>query len=236
MTLPACVDERRFPDVETADRALAEAIAKRLRSAVEQRGQASLIVPGGRSPQTMLRVLGEQPLTWSAVRVTVSDERFTSADSPDNNCRQMRKLLMQGPAAVAEPIPLIETTADPQGALAAAQANLARFPWPADVTVLGLGAEGYVGSLFPGNPALSADYAEQALAVAARSPTPPHPRIALSPHALLMSRWIVLMVVGPEKAEVYRQALACGDPSVMPVCFLFQQQDVAVSVWLIDKK
>ena len=56
--------------------ALAAAVADRLRSAIDRRGQALIAVSGGTTPTLFFRTLSSEDLDWSKVTVTLADERF----------------------------------------------------------------------------------------------------------------------------------------------------------------
>ena len=54
---------------------LAAAVSLELEQALQQRGEASLAVPGGNTPVQFLRALSQCDLEWARVRITTTDER-----------------------------------------------------------------------------------------------------------------------------------------------------------------
>ena len=90
---------RELPDREAHATALAETVTTALREALAARGEALLIVSGGRSPVPFLERLAQADLEWSKVLVTLADERWVPIDDPDSNAGLLRKHLFQGPAA-----------------------------------------------------------------------------------------------------------------------------------------
>jgi 6-phosphogluconolactonase len=78
-----------------------------------------------------------------------------------------------------------------------------------EVTLLGLGPEGHIASLFPGTAILS----ERSRWVGAVTGARPEPRITLTYPALESSRSIVFLVNGAAKRPVMERLLA-GDPDL----------------------
>src|SRR5277367_2795996 len=60
---------RRFPDAASQAAAVAEELAAALRQAIAERGTASLVLSGGRTPELMLAVLAMRPLPWPQLQI-----------------------------------------------------------------------------------------------------------------------------------------------------------------------
>jgi 6-phosphogluconolactonase len=109
------------------------------------------------------------------------------------------------------------------------------MPRPFDATLLGMGEDGHVASLFPLTPelalALNADDPAMVRAVhrpgAAGSPD----RLSMTRRALLDTRGIVLLIEGPEKLAVYRRAHAGSDAFEMPIRIILDQTAAPVQIW-----
>ena len=71
---------------EAADEA-ADANAAALREAVQERGAATFIATGGRTPAPVYDRLARADLAWDKVTVTLTDERWVDAHSADSNER-----------------------------------------------------------------------------------------------------------------------------------------------------
>ncbi|MFS8609476.1 MAG: 6-phosphogluconolactonase, partial [Gammaproteobacteria bacterium] len=87
-------------------------------------------------------------------------------------------------------------------------AGIGRF----DTTLLGVGEDGHVASLFPGRSEGLGDDAPDAIGVRA-SPKPPPERVSLSARRLRESDEIVLLATGGTKREAIAR-LARLDPSI----------------------
>jgi 6-phosphogluconolactonase len=206
-------------------RALAEAaaaaVAARLREAIGTRPRASLCLTGGRAPGAVYDRLKDVDLDWARVVMTLSDERCVEADAPESNAGLARQRLLVGPAAKAHLIPLWPR---PDPAVLAALL-------PFDAVLLGMGEDGHIASLLPGDPALACNLDPEGPALLADVPeglgSPPVARVTLTLKALLASRGVFLLVSGGAKRLVIDRALAGED---LPVRALLSQTDVPVRV------
>ncbi|HWN66459.1 MAG TPA: 6-phosphogluconolactonase [Haliangium sp.] len=224
--------EFRFDDREAMAAAMADDIADLLRAAIDDRGRASLAVSGGSTPEAMFRCLSEQRLAWERVVVTLVDERWVPPDAKDSNERLARAALLQGPAGAARFVGLKNAAATPEDGLAETERALRDVPRPFDVMVLGMGDDGHTASLFPGTTELAAALSPASSASCA--PVRPEwlqPRMTLTLPAILDSRYILLLLAGRSKWDVYEQALAGTDATVMPIRAVFAQARAPLEVY-----
>jgi 6-phosphogluconolactonase len=195
----------RYPDFDTLSRALSSSIAADLRAAIAARGQASLVVSGGRSPVKLFEDLREHVLDWTQVSVRLVDERFAG---------------------------LKNAAATPALGAAPAWASFASVPQPFDVLVLGMGDDGHTASLFPNSPNLAAGLDPGAApgCIAMTAPSAPTERLSLNLAALLHSRRIVILLNGESKWRTYIAASQSGPTEHMPVRAVLRQQRTPVDV------
>ncbi|MFI4964023.1 MAG: 6-phosphogluconolactonase [Caulobacterales bacterium] len=202
-------------------RACADAAERRLATGLADRGRASLVATGGRSPGPVYDRLSRAELDWAHVAVTLSDERQVDAASPQSNARLLRERLFVGPAARAQFLPLTDYA---EGVL--------RKLMPFDAVMLGMGEDGHVASLIPGSPVMAHAMDPVGLALTAESPqgfgSPPVARITLTLSALLQSRAIFLLIAGEAKRQVIAQAEAGAD---FPVRAILHQDQVPVRIF-----
>ena len=226
--------------------ALATDIASRLRTAIEQRGQALLCVSGGKSPVPLFKALSTMPVDWARVTVTLVDERCVPAGHPDSNAALVRHHLLTGPAAKARflswvpdnltalPGPAPWSTHAPSYDAWARTVEAALRPlWPADVVLLGMGMDGHTASLFAQAPGLSKALDEQGeqLCAALRPPHAPHDRLTLTLSALTSARHVALQMQGAAKRQIYQLARARRSNG-RPVSLVLNQPHAPVSVWI----
>ena len=196
---------------------LALAAAQALTADLASQSRALLVVSGGSTPEPFLRRLAEQPLAWSRVDITLTDERWVAEDHPDSNARLIRETLLVGPAAAATFHPLTTSDATPEQGAATVAARLATLPWPASLVVLGMGNDGHTASLFPDSGELSLALSTDESVVAVRAPSVSQPRITLSAARLHDARRLALHLVGDAKKAVLAQALSGDDARELPI-------------------
>jgi 6-phosphogluconolactonase len=221
-----------FPDQQTLVSDLAEHLAAALRADIALRGTASLAVSGGSTPLPLFERLSELDIPWPQVLITLADERWVDADSPDSNEALVRRSLLKNRAAAATFIGLKTAAATAAAGAADCEARLRSLSRPFTAVILGMGSDGHTASLFPCAPQLAqaADLRCGSSCAALRPQTAPHERISLTLPALLDAREIILHIAGPDKKAALERALAAGPPEEMPIRFILRQQAVPVLV------
>ncbi len=223
-----------FADPDALARACAARIADDLRSALRDRGAATLLLAGGSTPAPMFRRLAQADLDWSRVIIGQVDERFVSPDSPLSNGRMIRETLFTGRAACARFVPLWSDAADLAAAADAADAVMSALPHPWDVVLLGMGDDGHFASLFPGSPQLAEGLSHATdrlcIAVPPHAPAPKEPRLSLTLRALLSARHILLMIRG-EKKRVVIEAAHAGNTALPIHAVLAQTRTPVSTLW-----
>ena len=172
--------------------ALEDAVA----AVVARDGLAHVVVPGGRSPARLFAALFARGLPDATWRLHLADERCVPGTDPRRNAPAVARALglpADHPSWPVSPPPL----ADVAEAARRHAARLATVPDFAAV-VLGIGADGHVASIFPGDPAPLAPDAPDALLVVAPGADPVH-RITLSARRLARTRLLLLVVDGDGK-------------------------------------
>lgn len=209
-----------YPDAAALADAAAHAVAGDLADGLADRNRASLVATGGRSPGPVYDRLAAADLDWGRVSVTLSDERCVPPDDPASNARLVHERLLRGRAADARFLPLWPRPA-PE-ALAALM--------PFDVVMLGMGEDGHIASLIPGDPGLqdaltTPDLLRDAPAGLGK---PPVARVTLTLTAIAGARAIFLLIAGGAKREVIQRALAGED---LPVGRLISQARSPVRIF-----
>ncbi|WP_068828417.1 6-phosphogluconolactonase [Pseudomonas sp. BMS12] len=209
LALPPGVLAHQHADAGAQAEAMALQVAEALRQAIEVRGEALLVVSGGRSPMAFFECLARQTLDWSKVSVSLADERWVPQDHPDSNEALVRRHLLQANAASARMLGLYHPAADVERAAERAEQALAGLPL-IDVLVLGMGEDGHTASLFPGSPhlaeALHEDCPRRVLAM--QAPVEPRQRLSLTRRVLAGARLPMLAIQGQSKLETLKRALA----------------------------
>lgn len=183
----------------------------------------ALALSGGTTPRRVYELLGGDELRsrvdWSKVHLFWGDERFVPPDHRDSNFRMAQAAMIRRlpiPADQVHPIPT--QTSSPEQAASAYAKTLQTYYGgesldPArplfDVTLLGLGEDGHIASLFPTSPALEERKAWTAAVVGFK----PEPRISLTYPAIEASKDILFLISGAAKKEILARVLA-DDPAL----------------------
>jgi 6-phosphogluconolactonase len=218
-------------DLEALSVQAAELIADRIR---ESTGPFRLSLAGGSTPRGCYQRLARlSRLPWDRVEIFQGDERFVSHDNPDSNYRMLRETLLKHVAPRG--IFAMPTDGAPEDA-AVAYEDLLRQQYGAsrllpdqplfDLQLLGLGDDGHIASLIPGQPVLE----DRAHWVAAVPKGRDEPRLTLTYPALESSRLVLFLVSGAAKQSAMARARA-GD-TAMPGGRLRPQGEV---IWLADR-
>lgn len=217
-SLPAGLLAHRHATANAMAEALAHQVSDALQRAVDERGQATLVVSGGRSPIAFFEALAACDLPWQQVLVSLADERWVAPDQPGSNEALVRQHLLRGPAAAARFIALYQAADSLERAAELADAACAELQ-PIDVLVLGMGDDGHTASLFPHCPlletALQEDCPRRVLPM--HAPVEPHERLSLTRPILVSARLPLLAIQGPSKLDTLRAALEPGKVGDMPV-------------------
>ncbi|MCP3917685.1 MAG: 6-phosphogluconolactonase [bacterium] len=190
----------------------AEILADVVEEIAEERGRARLALPGGSAAEAVplaFALLRGRGFDFGRLALTWVDERCVPKASPDSN----RGAQPFEPAPGYE-LPLFLDGETPPDAVARVAADLdERFAGGLDVTLLGMGGDGHVASLFVGR-----DWPSELVAHVADSPKPPPDRITLTRAVLNTARITLVVVAGEEKRDALVR-LRAKDPA-LPACGL----------------
>lgn len=231
------------PDGDAVARATAARLLLALQDAQSVRTPLHVCLTGGTVGTKTLSMVASSPLLdlvdWSGVHLWWGDDRFVPRDDEDRNEKQAFDALIEElpiPAENVHAFPASDEAADLEAAVTVARAQLAAWApdasssaaWPIfDVTLLGVGPDGHVASLFPGKESLAVT--DVAAIGEPDSPKPPPARISLTLPVINASRQVWLVVAGADKADAVAAALQEG--SDLPAARVGGHD---VTLWLLD--
>jgi 6-phosphogluconolactonase len=193
-------------DDRAAARRAAERIAAAGAAAVADHGHFAFAMSGGRSPWSMLALLGElEEMPWSETELFQVDERVASPGSEDRNLTHMVLGLSMDHQSALRPMPVTQRDLD-----AAAHEYDTSLPGRLDLVHLGLGPDGHTASLVPGDPVL--EVTDRRVAITTND-YQGHRRMTLTYPALAEARQILFLVTGEEKRAPLQKLIA-ADPSI----------------------
>ncbi|MBD7951574.1 6-phosphogluconolactonase [Oerskovia rustica] len=226
---------------------LAEAVAARLLTRIldiqSVRTPVHVVLTGGTVGIRSLAAIAAHPVRdavdWTGVHLWWGDERFLPTGDPERNETQAREALLDHlPTLPPQNVHVMPAPGDgvgtPEESAALYADELSRFTPDGgahlafDVLLLGMGPDGHVASLFPGNAALDADGATTGVH---DSPKPPPERVSLTFSAIQAAQEVWVVAAGAEKAPAVASALA-GDPvTTTPAAGALGTQR---TLWLVD--
>jgi len=215
--------EAEWRDYDTAAEmagAVAGDIGAVIETAIEERGQALVALPGGKSPAPIFQRLAAAKIDWKRVTIIPTDDRLVPLTDPLSNVAMIARHFLPRGARVM-PI-AAEGATNYRIAGKAADAQLADLDWPPDLVWLGVGADGHTASIFPGpdlEDALNGPATRRAVGLMP-DPLPeeaPVARVTLSRAAILSARALLLAFSGAEKRAVVERAIEEGPRSAMPI-------------------
>lgn len=224
MKMSKTVQISEFGSAEQAIDYLCVSTADILSRALADKGQAHMVLSGGQSPTRYLPILAGKLEDWSGVQVSLSDERWVPIGHNDSNQGMIEHTFI----AHAPGVKLMGMMGQGDSAetdARTASTSYANLPWPADISLLGVGPDGHVASLFPG-------YAHrdgQQLVIATRDGAG-YQRLSMSPETLLNSKMIYLLASGEVKRSIIKRATQSGSVEDLPLRTLLLQDTTRVEV------
>lgn len=183
--------------------ALCQQIAQDLKTAIERKGSATLLLSGGSTPSGVYRLLSEENLDWTKVHVGLVDERFVPADSPFSNFKLLQETLGQNAAKNVAIHPMVLNSSDYNQNLKEIEVAYRIFTDP-DICLLGMGPDGHTASLFPNDDASqNANDNQSTLLSNTNAPAEPNLRITFNGPVLRRATHLYLMITGAQKKAIF---------------------------------
>lgn len=208
-------------DIDSLAEAAALAVTGHLNQRIAATGRAVLSLTGGSAGVRTAAALADAEIDWERVTIYFGDERFVPAGDPERNDGQIDEVLLNGlgdkptvyrwPARSAESADVDAAAGDFLAAASLPGGDEPLF----DVTILGMGPEGHIDSIFPHTPAVAET---ELLAVGVRDcPKPPPERLTFTLPAVRRSRHVLVVATGDGKAEAVARGIEGADPTEWPV-------------------
>jgi 6-phosphogluconolactonase len=207
--------------------AVAPVFVSQLITLIAENGRAHVVLTGGSLGSGVLESVNALPerdsVDWQAVDFWWGDERWLPRGDAERNETQARAALLDHLASDGtniHPFPASDDGLDLDAAAdvyatqlrdaAPDGAEIPRF----DITFLGMGPDGHIASLFPGQPGIL-ETGPSVIAVRS-SPKPPAERLSLTLPAIKSSARVWLVLAGADKAAALGLTLAGASMSEVP--------------------
>ena len=205
---------RISPDVTMLMSAAADLFVAVTQEAIAARGRADIALTGGSAPPALHRLLATpayaDQIAWMYVHIWFGDDRCVKLDDALSNFAAANQdLLSHVPLPLANihrirgELPRDEGAAHYEAELRAQLGDAPRL----DLIWLGLGPDGHVASLFPGDATL--DVTDR-LVVGVEHSKPPEPlvdRVSMTLPVLNNAAFIAFLITGEKKAEITAKVL-----------------------------
>jgi 6-phosphogluconolactonase len=211
--------------------------------AIKAKNTFNVAISGGQTPKRFFELLGELPrslsLPWDKVQLFWVDERYVEPDSQWSNYKLAADTFL-GKVSIPEAnVHRIPTEYEDFKVAASCYEQTIRDVFGLehdqipefDLIVLGMGAEGHTGSLFPNS---YAPFDTEDLACVVYLLGDKLDRITLTHPVLSAASHLVILVSGEEKAEILKEVLTIEPDEVRyPIHTLWSVLDKVT--WLVDR-
>lgn len=206
-----------------------ELFVDRVLGAVGETGVGRVAFSGGTTPLPLYSRLSQNPvIDWEKIEIFQTDERYVPANSPDSNQLQITQCLGLAAEEVRE-LNFFDTLLPIDMTVKDYSEKLEVLDGPYfDFTVLGIGQDGHIASLFPGGKYLKHQPLPVVETVAPREFSVAK-RVSLTLESILNSHEILILLIGESKIDVLSEMLE-GDmkASDFPAKFLLAHPNVKI--------
>ena len=231
------VEVRKAINASDVAQQAAHEVVETLTAVLKVKQEAHIALTGGTVGILTLNVLSsledKSQIDFSRVHFWWGDERYVSSDSQDRNAKQAKDALLNSldlPEANIHEFPATDTglTVDEARELFEQTLQVAfnEGTPKMDLTLLGMGPDGHVASLFPG----VQNEARNVLAIR-NSPKPPAERLSLSMEVINNSEKVIFVVSGIDKSEAV-EAVHKDPDCELPAAKVSAK---GLTLWIIDE-
>lgn len=234
-------------DADAVARRCLELFVDAAKLAIKTKNVFHLAISGGHTPEKFFKLLGKDPavktLPWNKIHLFWVDERYVPYDLPLSNYKLAADTFLTKIPIPKENVHPIPTDLEDFAAAARQYEKTLRSVFHVekgqipkfDLIILGMGADGHIGSLFPNSNATfdTADLACVVYLLDQKLPDQSVNRITLTHPVLCAATQLIILVTGPEKAKILKEVLTSPPDEVhYPVHYLWPALDRII--WLVD--
>jgi len=235
------VTYRIFPTAHDLAKILASELADRIRSAEKDNSPLILALSGGNTPQLLFSVIAEEHLAsvnWSFVHFFWTDERCVPPDDPESNFGLTERLLIGKTNTPRGNIHRIRGENDPKAEAARYSEEIMKYTrkhnsLPVfDIVILGMGEDGHVASIFPGNLEL---FHSESICDMTTHPVSGQKRVTLAGKVINNADEIIFIVTGKKKAGIVPEVIGKKAKNLkFPAAHIISNS--GKTSWLLDEE
>ena len=230
-----------YPSTKELILAAANEFVNTAAEAISQKGNFSVALSGGSTPQPLYEYLAQDPgsdnVSWDKIHFFWGDERNVLPDHNDSNYNQAFQTLLKPRQVPGENIHRIQGELEPT--IAADFYQQVVLEWfgegvpQFDLILLGMGSDGHTASLFPGTDPVIHPESYQLVAANYLYQQDTW-RITMMPRLINAAKKILVMVSGQSKADsLYKVIKGKYLPELFPIQLI--QPNSGDLVWMVDK-
>ena len=170
-----------------------------INSTIAAKGSCVLVLAGGNSVNTVIRLALRADLNWSNVQFVLADERCVPVGHTDRNDVALSALFESASLQHRPVVHGISAELGPQLGAEKLSEQLAIIGQP-DIALLGVADDGHIASLFPGSPALSTSEAAVAVIDCVKAP---RERVSCSLKYLTSATYRIAIQTGHNKRDIF---------------------------------
>lgn len=215
--------EHLFADMQDLTAVLAQKLMHLTATAANAVELPLAVLSGGQTPQLLFAELAKRSPDWSALRLTLTDERCVSAADAHSNAGQLHAQLL---SLLQRPPQFIDLLSQADWLSTPVRAYDGRVLW----AVVGMGLDGHTASLFPEDVNIASHLQSDSIGVlVAPAGNPRVARISLTANMLAKAQSLFLLIQGEAKWQIYQQAKAnrC-EVAAMPIRALLNEPRLEV--------
>jgi 6-phosphogluconolactonase len=220
---------------------VASEFIRELHAVIHENGRANVVLTGGSLGSGVLQSVNDSTdrdrIDWQSVDFWWGDERWLPRGDDERNETQARAALLDQLSCDGSNIHPFPSSDDGLSLEDAATAysdtlrlasrdgsRLPRF----DITFLGMGPDGHIASLFPGQPGIL--NVDSTVIAVRNSPKPPSERLSLTLPTIKSSKRVWLVLAGADKAAALGLTLAGASMSEVPAAGVKGRQETIFSI------
>ena len=194
----------------------------------KSKSELTVLLTGGTLGIEFIAALGKAAVDLSSILFIFGDERYVRRDHEERNEHQALQVF---PGLERQLIRYPEASEDLEDSKQSFSVQLENLLGPVesplrqiDLTILGMGPDGHIASLFPG-----VEHEAGLIVSEDDSPKPPSQRLSFSYQALNTSERVWFLVAGAGKADALRRVYAGELPAA-------RVQGLSETRWYLDKE
>ena len=184
---------------------IADDIVTIIDEAIQNNGNARVLLSGGTSPIPVYQILAQSNLDWSKIQFGLVDERFVPTNHEHSNEDMIRRMFNNEKNKNFQLDGMVKDAFDYGKNGEKIEVNYEKFQNP-DLVLLGMGTDGHTASIFPNEKRSDLSYQMNTNTALTQAPSFPYKRISCTPKLIQSAKNLLLLVKGEEKKEILHQS------------------------------